>query len=522
MHLAEDLDRRGRETDLGDRAPELGAGDERLVGREVGAGVVDGDAVVVGEGDVEVEPAGWEQVHHLAVAVHEGIGVTVEVVGAEDHLPHLSCGVGASRWREIATRARETGNSAKMEVVGTPALVGREEQLRPLTRVLDETLAGIGRLVLISGEPGVGKTRLALEILDEAGPRGARSAVGACWDGAGAPGLWPWVQILRSLRSELGAAGWEQAAGSGHGALTRLLDIDERATAVEFHLFEATLQFLANVCGERPLVVLLDDLQWSDPASVALVEFLHHHAVHLPLLMVGTYRADEVARPEHPLREPVADLALKAVTIPLKGLDNDAIRQVREQLGAPTSTAEAEHLRRLTGGNPFFVIESVAFTDPTESLGVRRAIDRRVDALGDVERHLLTVASLIGRDVPDALLDAVVGESADAALAAIERSGLMRRNQGQHTFVHDLVRETMRDRLPPNERRGLYAAIVMSPIERACVPVSCLRNWHGWRLRPCPRSRRSEPWRCWRRPRPTPPPASITRRPDDTLHRRPS
>ena len=102
----------------------------------------------------------------------------------------------------------------------------------------------------------------------------------------------------------------------------------------------------------------------------------------------------------------------------------------------------------------------MAFTDPTESLGVRRAIELRVDALGDVERHLLTVASLIGRDVPDALLDAVVGESADAALAAIERSGLMRRNQGQHTFVHDLVRETMRDRLPPNERRGLYAAIV--------------------------------------------------------------
>ena len=218
------------------------------------------------------------------------------------------------------------------------------------------------------------------------------------------------MQILRSLRSQIGAAGWERAAGSGHGALTRLLDTDERGGAAEFHLFEATLQFLANVCAERPLVVLLDDLQWSDPASLALVEFLHRHAVHLPLLVVGTYRADEVARLEHPQREPVADLALKAVTIPLTGLDNDGIRQVREQLGAPTSTAEAEHLRRLTGGNPFFVIESVAFNDPTESLGVRRAIDRRVDVLGGAERHVLTVASLIGRDVPDALLNAVVGD----------------------------------------------------------------------------------------------------------------
>ena len=78
----------------------------------------------------------------------------------------------------------------------------------------------------------------------------------------------------------------------------------------------------------------------------------------------------------------------------LAGLDNDGIRQLRDQLGAPTTIAEAEHLRRLTGGNPFFVIESVAFPDPIESLGVRRAIDRRVDALGDIERAVLAVASL--------------------------------------------------------------------------------------------------------------------------------
>ena len=175
-------------------------------------------------------------------------------------------------------------------------------------------------------------------------------------------------------------------------------------------------------------MVLIDDLQWADAASLSLLEFLHRHAVHLPLLVVGTYRSDEVARPDHPQRQAIADLAQKALTIPLRGLDNDGIRQLRDDLGAPTSTAEAEHLRRLTGGNPFFVIESVAFRDPTESLGVRSAIDRRIDALGESERRVLEIASLIGRENPDVLLATLVGDVQETARAfgVIERSGLMR------------------------------------------------------------------------------------------------
>jgi hypothetical protein len=339
-------------------------------------------------------------------------------------------------------------------------LVGREEPLRRLTRVLDEACTGIGRLALVSGEPGVGKTRLALELLDVARDRGARTAVGTCWDGAGAPGLWPWVQLLRSVRDELGPDAWDGASRHGQEAIGRLLDADGHGEADEFHLLEAILQLLTSVCDDRPLVVLLDDLQWADAASVSLMTFLHRHAVHLPLLMVGTYRTDEVARPDLPVRDSLADLAQQAITIPLSGLDNDGIRQVRKLLGVPTSIAEAEHLRRLTGGNPFFVIESAAFLDPTESLGVRRAIERRVDALGDTERHVLTVASLIGREVDDEIVAEVVGDGARDALAVIEQAGLMRADDGRHGFVHDLVRESMRDRLSADDRRRLYAAIV--------------------------------------------------------------
>jgi hypothetical protein len=358
--------------------------------------------------------------------------------------------------------------------VGKSPLVGREEPLTRLTRTLDEAIAGIGRLVLVSGEPGVGKTRLALEVLEVAQARGARSAVGACWEGAGAPGLWAWVQILRSLRSALGDHGWEQATGSGRAALTRLLDSEHRGPSAEFNLFEATLHLLVHLCAERPLVVFLDDLHWADPASLSLVDFLHRHAVHLPMLIIGTYRSDEVARPDHSQTTAIADLAQEGLTIPLAGLDNEAIRQLRDNLGVSTSTAEAEHLRRLTGGNPFFVIESVAFSDPSDSLGVRRAVDRRVDALGDTERGVLRVASVIGREVSDPLILAVAGEGSADALRVIERSGLMRGEQGRHVFVHDLVRETVRGRLTADERRALCASVVRAagpPLENCLLPA---------------------------------------------------
>ncbi len=114
------------------------------------------------------------------------------------------------------------------------------------------------------------------------------------------------------LPGVLGDGGWHQAAGPGHDALTGLVDADHRSPAGEFHLFEAMLQLFAHTLptGARPF--LLDDLQWADPASLSLVDFLHRHGVHLPLLMVGTYRDDEVARLDHPQRVPIADLAQKA------------------------------------------------------------------------------------------------------------------------------------------------------------------------------------------------------------------
>ncbi len=259
----------------------------------------DGDAVVVGDGDVEVEPAGREELHHPAVAVHQGLGVAVEVVGAEDHLLHLSWVEWCTQWREITTRARETATATMTR--------GYARARRP--RAAPAAADPSPRRGARRHRPAGAHFRRARRRQDsardrgrrEARRRGARSAVGACWDGAGTPGLWPWVQVLRAIR-----AAREMSLGAGGQVRPRRPDAvagyDGGRPAAEFHLFEAALQLLAQVCAARPLVIFLDDLQWADPASISLVDFLHRHAVHLPLLVLGTYRADEVARPDHPQR----------------------------------------------------------------------------------------------------------------------------------------------------------------------------------------------------------------------------
>ena len=346
--------------------------------------------------------------------------------------------------------------------VSTTPLVGRELPLRQLIRALDEAAAGIGRLVLISGEPGVGKSSIASAVLAEAERRGDRTATGVCWDGAGAPGLWPWVQALRTLRSAVGPDEWKRAGGPGHGALDRLIDSVQfiAASTVEFHLFDAVLQLLQGLARTRPVVLLLEDLQWADAASVQLLEFVQRHTGHIRLLLVSTYRTDELAHPGHPRRDAIAELARAAAAIVLGGLNNVSIKQLRDQLGAATTLAEAEHIRRLTGGNPFFVIESAAYTSLAGSLGVQRAIDHRIDALSDLEREVMTVASVVGRTVPDAVVMAVVGDRTTCALATITAAGLMYVDGDSHSFVHDLIREAISRRLPIDERRAVHAAIV--------------------------------------------------------------
>jgi hypothetical protein len=287
------------------------------------------------------------------------------------------------------------------------------------------------------------------------------------------------VQIVRSLRAARAPS--DPPLQGGVDVLAWLVDgAGVRPDAPDvFHVFDAVMQRLVSVTALAPLVVFIDDIQWADAPSVELLEFVQRHAAHQSMLLVATYRADELADSDHPRHADVAALAQKADTIPLSGLDNEGIRELRAQRGVSTTAAEAEYLRRLTGGNPFFVIESVAFDDPRESLGVRSAIERRVSALSDAEQRALTIAALVGGDAPDAVVAAVAGPAALPALRTGDRVGLTVPAGSCHAFVHDLVRETLRDRLEPGERTAFHAAIVRAAADPS-IAVQLLPAQLAW------------------------------------------
>ena len=183
---------------------------------------------------------------------------------------------------------------------GTGVFVGRNAEVLALRAALDGVLAGHGSLVLLVGEPGIGKTRLAEELSALARRAGAEVLWGRSWEGAGAPALWPWVQILRSaisnrepdrLRSELGSAGGTIAHVVPE-LLERLPDLVVPALppgeAGRFRLLDAVATVLRRAAGARPLVLVLDDLHWADEPSLELLHLLSRDSSGAPILLAGT------------------------------------------------------------------------------------------------------------------------------------------------------------------------------------------------------------------------------------------
>ena len=166
---------------------------------------------------------------------------------------------------------------------GLSSLVGRGPLLAGLRAALDAALAGHGSLVLITGEPGIGKTALVTRSADEAAARGVRVAWGRCAEGEGAPGFWPWTQVLRATGGLPG--GEDYLAPSGAGTA--------REAADRFRIFDKVVRHLAEAATESGLLVVLDDLHWADPDSLGLLEFAARQLAGSRLLLVGAYRDDD-------------------------------------------------------------------------------------------------------------------------------------------------------------------------------------------------------------------------------------
>jgi tetratricopeptide (TPR) repeat protein len=349
--------------------------------------------------------------------------------------------------------------------------VGRAKELSDLVSGLDDAAAGRGSLCLLSGEPGIGKTRLMTELGQVAGQAGFRVVAGRCWEEGGAPPYWPWIQVLRSIGGDLEdlASGSHSAGSVSHGAR---IPEGER-----IRMFDEVSRYLAGAASKRPLLVTLDDVHAADEPSLLLLRFMGDALQDARLLVVAAYRDAEPRVRE--LGETFAELARVGRRIPLRGLAPAEIETyVADATGGEPSDEVVAHLHQITGGNPFFVEEVVRQLAAGASLDaggkdpllripeeVRTLIRRRVASLPAEAVAVLRIAAVLGREFDlqhlqhaSRLTPAGLLEVLDAAVAAgvvAEVAAL----PGRYSFRHELMRETLYDDLSRGRRLELHREI---------------------------------------------------------------
>jgi len=382
--------------------------------------------------------------------------------------------------------------SQRSDAVGATGelpLLGRAHELADLDTMLAEASAGRGGLVLLTGEPGIGKTRLATALGEHAAAEGHRVAWARGWDGGGAPAFWPWVQVVRAvaadredddaLRTELGAgARWVAQLAP---ELRERLDLPEagdlESEQARFALFDAVTVFLRNAAARQPLVVLLDDLHTADLPSLLMLAFMARALSETRVLVITTHHEAGPRRGTE-VEAVFGELTRFGLRVDLGGLEDDDLRAlVIHRSGADPSEELVQSLHTLTEGNPFYSDEVVRLLVAQGRIdqplgerlplpdGVRDAIRRRLLPLRAEVLEALQVAAVEGRDFELATLERAAGinradllERLDEALAVQlleEAPG----PAGSFRFAHGLIRETLYGDLTATRRARLHAAV---------------------------------------------------------------
>ena len=403
-----------------------------------------------------------------------------------------------------ATEAPDEQQQNVLDSLAGGVFVGRKAEMGDLKAALEEALSGRGRMVTLVGEPGIGKTRTAQELVTFAGLRGMQVLWGRCYEEQGVPPYWPWVQAIRAYVHERDAKELRSELGSAAAVIAEIVpDVRDALPGLEpppevgrdearFRLLDSVATFLKAASRSRPLMLVLDDLHWADDASLGLLQFVARELGNARVLVVGTYRDVELNR-QHPLAETLAELTRERLftRVLLRGLTAEDIGHfisLTSGVEPPKGLVTAVH--RETEGNPLFVTEVVRLlvqegeltpetTRERESWviripeSVREVIGRRLNRLSGRCNEVLTVAAVVGREFEMRALSALITGDGNGAepmtegmlLDALEEALDSRvieelpGSVGRYQFTHALIQETLTDGLSLTRTVRLHARV---------------------------------------------------------------
>jgi hypothetical protein len=361
-----------------------------------------------------------------------------------------------------------------------PAIVGRAHEQAELAAALAGAQAGHGQALLLLGEAGMGKSMLADWLVGQAEQAVVRVARGAC-SAAGMPPLWPWHRSLSAVGLELP---WQEERGTAGPAGREVM-----AAAI--------VEAVAAAAARQPLLIVLEDLHWSDPMSVLVARAAAEAAAALPLMLLLTCR-DEQDEATQQVRDWLSELPASVRRMQLAPLDEAAVAALVASVAGPgLAGQDAAGLQARTGGNPFFVQEVarlVAARGPASTLtvppGVREVLQRRLARLSQPCVSLLTTAAIVAETAADAIEDDLLclmsGVSEEAAAGLLDEAVAGRllevdpAGPVRYRFRHALVREVLDHGLSGAQRGELHAAAGEALERRASPPVAAARLAYHW------------------------------------------
>lgn len=369
--------------------------------------------------------------------------------------------------------------------------VGRVEERGALQQRLEAAIRGQGSLVLVGGEPGIGKTRLVSEMALHAIDRGLQVLSGRAYETEGMPPYLPFVEALQQhvrnrrpdeLRAELdgNAPYLAKLLPDLHRLLPEIQESPALGPEAErYRLFDGVSDFLLKVAATQPLLLFLDDLHWADGATLLLLGHLARRLPEGALLTVGTYRDVEVEA-QHPIAVLLAEMTrqrLGSSIIVHPFAREEALALAAAALGRAPAPHVADALFAATEGNAFFTEELVRhleeqgrdLTDPHAAVGdwdipegVRQVIGRRLARLGSEANRLLAYSSVLGRDLSVPKVAAVAARDEESVLDLLDEavaSHVLRAGPDGYAFAHSLIRDTLYQGLAPPRRRQLHRRV---------------------------------------------------------------